>query len=58
MSRHPTDPLRPLTPNERNTLTRLSRSPSAPAAQVERARALLAEYFAHSALRFGPFRHV
>src|SRR5215218_4236654 len=42
MSRRQNDPLRPLTPNERNTLTRLSRSPSAPAAQVERARALLA----------------
>src|SRR5215203_2391532 len=42
MSRRQTDPLRPLTPNERNTLTRLSRSLSAPAAQVERARALLA----------------
>jgi transposase len=42
MSRHQTDPLRPLTPDERNTLTRLSRSLSAPAAQVERARALLA----------------
>src|SRR5215210_7471860 len=42
MSRRQNDPLRPLTPNERNTLTRLSRSLSAPAAQVERARALLA----------------
>ena len=42
MSRHQTDPLRPLTPNERIALTRLSRSLSAPAAQVERARALLA----------------
>ena len=42
MSRHRKDPLRPLTPDERNALTRLSRSPSAPAAQVERARALLA----------------
>src|SRR5829696_8448955 len=42
MSRHQTDPLRPLTPDERVALTRLSRSPSAPAAQVERARALLA----------------
>src|SRR5688500_19995065 len=42
MSRRQTDPLRPLTPNERNTLSRLSRSLSAPAAQVERARALLA----------------
>jgi transposase len=42
MSRHRKDPLRPLTPDERIALTRLSRSPSAPAAQVERARALLA----------------
>ena len=42
MSRHRKDPLRPLTPDERITLTRLSRSLSAPAAQVARARALLA----------------
>jgi transposase len=42
MSRHQTDPLRPLTADERKQLTRLSRSLSAPAAQVERARALLA----------------
>src|SRR3954454_6462907 len=42
MSRHQTDPLRPLTADERQPLMRLSRSPSAPAAQVERARALLA----------------
>jgi transposase len=42
MSRHRKDPLRPLTLDERIALTRLSRSPSAPAAQVERARALLA----------------
>jgi len=42
MSRHRKDPLRPLTPDERIALTRLSRSLSAPAAQVERARALLA----------------
>jgi transposase len=42
MSRRRKDPLRPLTPDERIALTRLSRSPSAPAAQVERARALLA----------------
>ena len=42
MSRHQIDPLRLLTPDERIALTRLSRSPSAPAAQVERARALLA----------------
>jgi transposase len=42
MSRHQIDPLRPLTADERQELARLSRSPSAPAAQVERARALLA----------------
>ena len=42
MSRHQKDPLRPLTADERKQLTRLSRSPSAPAAQVERARAVLA----------------
>src|SRR5215213_4101397 len=42
LSRHRRDPLRPLTPDERIALTHLSRSPSAPAAQVERARALLA----------------
>ena len=42
MSRHQKDPLRPLTADERIALTHLSRSPSAPAAQVERARALLA----------------
>src|SRR3954454_20039175 len=42
MSRHQTDPLRPLTADERQQLTRLSRSLNAPAAQVERARALLA----------------
>ena len=42
MSRHQNDPLRPLTADERQELTRLSRSLSAPAAQVERARALLA----------------
>ena len=42
MPRHQTDPLRPLTADERIVLTRLSRSPGAPAAQVERARALLA----------------
>ena len=42
MSRHQKDPLRPLTPDERTELTRLSRSQSAPAAEVERARALLA----------------
>jgi transposase len=42
MSRHRKDPLRPLTAEERKELTRLSRSHSAPAAQVDRARALLA----------------
>ena len=42
MSRHQKDPLRPLTAAERTELTRLSRSPSAPAAEVDRARALLA----------------
>src|ERR1041384_4796081 len=42
MSRPRKDPLRPLTAEERQELTRLSRSLSAPAAQVERARALLA----------------
>src|SRR4051794_31165515 len=42
MSRHQNDPLRPLTADERKELARLSRSLSAPAAQVERARALLA----------------
>src|SRR5215212_9685319 len=42
MSRHRKDPLRPLTADERKELARLSRSPCAPAAQVERARALLA----------------
>src|SRR5215218_4403595 len=42
MSRRRKDPLRPLTADERQALMRLSRSPSAPAAQVERARALLA----------------
>jgi transposase len=42
MSRHRNDPLRPLTADERKELTRLSRSCRAPAAQVERARALLA----------------
>src|SRR5215203_4890151 len=42
MSRHRKDPLRPLTPDEHKELTRLSRSQTAPAAQVDRARALLA----------------
>ena len=42
MTRHQKDPLRPLTADERQELTRLSRSLRAPAAQVERARALLA----------------
>ena len=42
MSRHRKDPLRPLTAEERTELTRLSRLHRAPAAQVDRARALLA----------------
>ena len=42
MSRHRKDPLRPLTADERKELTRLSRSHRAAAAQVARARALLA----------------
>src|SRR3954462_9380497 len=42
MSRHRKDHRRPLTADERQELTRLSPSLSAPAAQVERARALLA----------------
>jgi transposase len=42
MSRHRKDPLRPLAADERKELTRLSRLQSAPAAQVARARALLA----------------
>jgi transposase len=42
MSRQRKDPLRPLTAEERTERTRLSRSPSVPAAQVDRARALLA----------------
>ena len=42
MSRHRKDPLRPLTPDERAQLMRLSRSHRAPAAEVDRARALLA----------------
>jgi transposase len=42
MSRHRKDPLRPLTLDERTELTRLSRAQSAPAADVDRARALLA----------------
>src|SRR3954466_6846064 len=42
MSRHQKDPLRLLTADERKELTRLRRSLSAPAAQVERARVLLA----------------
>ena len=42
MSRRQQDPLRPLSEAERTALSRLSRSPSAPAAQVARARALLA----------------
>src|SRR6478609_2059263 len=42
MSRQPRDPLRSLQDTERVSLVRLSRSASAPAAQVARARALLA----------------
>src|SRR3954451_17724306 len=42
LSRHQKAPLRPLTADEGKELTRLSRSLSAPAAEVERARALLA----------------
>jgi transposase len=42
MSRRQKDPLRPLGDEERNELTGLSRSRSAPAAQVIRARTLLA----------------
>jgi len=42
MSRQQKAPLRPLQDTERVTLVRLSRSASAPAAQVARARALLA----------------
>src|SRR5919107_1057482 len=42
MSRRQKDPLRPLSEAERTALSRLGRSRSAPAAQVARARALLA----------------
>src|ERR671927_1149058 len=42
MSRRQKDPLRSLSEAERTSLSRLSRSQSAPAAQVARARALLA----------------
>jgi transposase len=42
MSRRQKDPLRPLSEAERASLSRLSRLQSAPAAQVARARALLA----------------
>jgi transposase len=42
MPRLPKDPLRQLTPDERGCLERLSRSRTEPAAQVARARALLA----------------
>ena len=42
MSRRQKDPLRPLSDAERLSLSRLSRSQSAPAAQVARARAVLA----------------
>jgi hypothetical protein len=42
MSRRKKNPLRPLTDDERDALTRLSRASAAPAAQVTRARLLLA----------------
>ena len=42
MARLPKDPLRPLTPDEHVWLERLSRSHAEPAAQVARAKALLA----------------
>jgi transposase len=42
MTRHRIDPLRELTDEEREVLTPLSRAASAPAAQVARAKALLA----------------
>lgn len=42
MSRRKKDPLRPLTDTERDALTRLSRASAAPAAEVTRARLLLA----------------
>ena len=42
MSRRKKDPLRPLTDDERSSLTQLSRSRAAPAAQVARAKILLA----------------
>jgi transposase len=42
MSRRKNNPLRPLTDDERHALTRLSRARAAPAAQVARARLLLA----------------
>ena len=58
MSRRQKDPLRPLSEAERTSLSRLSRSQSAPAAQVARARALLAvadgqSYTAAAAARAG-----
>jgi transposase len=42
MSRRKKDPLRPLTDDERSALTQISRSQSAPAAEVARAKILLA----------------
>lgn len=42
MSRRQKDPLRPLTDEERSVLTQLSRSQTAPAAEVARAKSLLA----------------
>lgn len=48
MTRRQKDPLRPLTPEEHTFLDQLSRSLSQPAAQVERAKALLAVAEGHS----------
>ena len=42
MSRRKKDPLRPLTDDQRSSLTQLSRSQAAPAAEVARAKILLA----------------
>jgi transposase len=47
MSRHQKDPLRPLTADERAHLEHLSRSHTEPAAQVARAKALLAVAAGH-----------
>jgi transposase len=48
MTRRQKDPLRPLSPQERTTLEQLSRASSAPAAQVARAKAVLAVASGHS----------